>query len=96
MKTTEIMREGEHIMESTHIPTASSNGSQSGEVGGVDFSGLEHSIDNACAEIDRLRATRDELLKALKAVWLFFDQPSNEDRRLREVVEAAIAKAEGR
>jgi hypothetical protein len=48
------------------------------------------------AEADaQLIAAAPELLLALKAAWLFFDSPSNEHQLLREVIGAALEKAEG-
>lgn len=64
----------------------------------LNLSGLERSIDAACAEIDRLRAVNAELLAALKAVTRTLEpmllEWSSDPDPVIVAAEAAIAKAE--
>lgn len=69
----------------------------------LDLSGLEASVDKACAEIDRLRTERAELLAALKecsfrlaTLIAAHADFSDANARACDLALAAIAKAEGR
>ena len=76
----------------------------------VDFTGLERSVEDICAELDRVRATRDELLAALKravevirafhSLGLTFKEEQQawelyQQSPEMQAINAAIAKAEG-